>query len=420
MKLMCMNRLSARRAGAVALVALGAAACSLDKQEMPSLSGPSGLGLAITMVASPDQLPRDGVTQSVVTLTMRDVAGQALANRHVALSVTPGATLTQSEVVTGAGGTATFGVVAPTAAVVISGNRIVLSATPVGSGDAANASVRVMTIGLTGAPNGTEPKPDFTTNPALPEINQVVTFDATATVDENKPCLDECTYAWDFDDNGATASGRVATHKFPVGRPYNVALTVTDTSGVVITLRRVVTVTAPDAPKVDLEVVPAAPIVNRLTTFTATATPAKGHSVVRFEWSFGDGSSANTAAGSVDHTYTTAGTFAATVRAIDDLGQAGSKSLTVIVGSGIKASFTISPSDPVLGQAINVDASASTSSSGTTIAMYAWNWGDGNSESSSSPTASHTYASKNNFTVTLTITDSQGGVGSFTSTVTIK
>jgi len=419
MKLMWMNRLRVLRFGAVALVAVSAAACGLDKQEMPTLSGPSGLGLAITMVASPDQLPRDGVSQSVITLTMRDAAGQALANRHVALSVTPGATLTESEVVTGANGRATFGVVAPTAAVVISGNRLVLSATPVGSGDAANASVRVMMIGLTGTPNGTEPRPDFTTNPAAPEINQVVTFDASMTLDENKPCLDECVYDWNFDD-GATASGRVATHAFSVGRPYNVALTVTDASGVAITLRRVVTVTAPDAPTVELEAIPAAPIVNRLTTFTAKATAAKGHSVVRFEWSFGDGSSANTTAGSVDHTYTTAGIYAATVRAIDDLGQAGSKSQTVIVGSGIIASFTISPSDPVLGQAINVDASASRSGSGTTIASYAWNWGDGNSESSSSPTASHTYASKNNFTVTLTITDSAGGVGSSTGAVTIK
>ena len=56
----------------VAVAALLTSACSLDKQQEPALIGPSNLGLSVTMTASPDRLPRDGTSQSVVTLTVRD------------------------------------------------------------------------------------------------------------------------------------------------------------------------------------------------------------------------------------------------------------------------------------------------------------------------------------------------------------
>jgi hypothetical protein len=414
-----MNRLNARRLVGVALVAVSVTACGLDNQEMPIMSGPSGLGLGITMAASPDQLPRDGVSQAVVTLTMRDAAGQVLANRHVALSVSLGAALTQSEVVTGAGGQATFGVIAPTADVVIDGNQIVLAATPVGSGDAANTTSRVMTIGLTGPRNETAPTPDFDWTPNPLEINQVATFDATKTQDERKACQDACTYEWNFDD-GALASGRVVAHAFTVARPYSVALTVTDQAGVAVTLRRLVVPTAPAVPTVDLAVVPAAPLLNQTATFTANAKAAANHSVVRYEWSFGDGSSATTSAGIVDHVFTSAGNFAVTIRAIDDVGQIGSTSKLISVGSGIVASFFVTPTDPTLGQTIFVDGSGSITANGTTVASYEWNWGDGVTETTAVPTASHLYASKNTWVIRLKVTDSIGGVGTFTKEITIK
>ena len=413
-----MNRQKALRGGAVALMALAAAACSLDKQAMPALSGPSGLGLAITMVATPDQLPRDGSSQSVVTLTMRDAAGQTLANRRVALSVTLGVTLTQSEVVTGAGGQASFGVVAPTSDVVIDGNRIVLSAVPVGAGDGSNTTARIMTIGLTGPRNETAPTPSFDWTPNPLEIGQLATFDASKTEDEHKACLESCTYAWNFDD-GATASGRIVTHAFAVSRPYNVALTVTDQAGVVATLRRIVVPAAPPVPTVDFTVVPAAPLVNQTTTFTANAKAAANHSVVRYEWSFGDGSTATTTAGIVDHAFATADTFAVTVRAIDDLGQVGSASKAVSVGSGLVASFTVSPTGPTTATNVNFNASGSTASNSATITQYTWVWGDGNADGSG-VTATHNFTAKGTYVIRLTIVDSLGRTATVTQNLTVS
>src|SRR5204863_3211915 len=109
-------------------------ACSLDKQEMPALSGPSGLALSVALTATPDQLPRDGASQSVVTVTARDVQGRPIAGQRITLALAPnapaGAGLSQSEVVTGAGGQASFFVTAP-----VNGSlgNIVVVATPIGT-----------------------------------------------------------------------------------------------------------------------------------------------------------------------------------------------------------------------------------------------------------------------------------------------
>src|SRR4030095_13294819 len=108
---------------------------------------------------------------------------------------------------------------------IVPGNQIVVSVTPVGN-NADNALPRRISIALTGVSNSTAPAPAFTVAPQNPEINQIATFDATTTTDEGAQCLDNCSYAWNFDD-GTTGTGRVFTHSFTVARAYNVQLSVT-------------------------------------------------------------------------------------------------------------------------------------------------------------------------------------------------
>src|SRR5919108_5283358 len=95
--------------GAVAL-AMAVSACNLETQEVPAISGPSEFGLALTFSATPDIVPRDGSSISVVTLTARDASGRPAAGQRVTLQLTPeyGGTLSPSEVVTGSDGRATF------------------------------------------------------------------------------------------------------------------------------------------------------------------------------------------------------------------------------------------------------------------------------------------------------------------------
>ena len=58
-------------------------ACTVDNQDTPNPSGPSGLGLSIDVRATPDVIFRDGVATSTIEVTMRDAQGRLLADRTV-------------------------------------------------------------------------------------------------------------------------------------------------------------------------------------------------------------------------------------------------------------------------------------------------------------------------------------------------
>src|SRR4026207_1377400 len=65
-----------------ALVAL-AAACTMDKQKAPDLSGPSEFSTSVAISISPDVLPPEGASQRDLTAAARAAHGQPL--RTVAL-----------------------------------------------------------------------------------------------------------------------------------------------------------------------------------------------------------------------------------------------------------------------------------------------------------------------------------------------
>ena len=82
------------------------AACTVQEQTAPALSGPSELGLALSVVAAPEILPRDGSSMSTITVTAFDSNGQPKPGQRLILSATPA--VEPTEVVTGADGRATF------------------------------------------------------------------------------------------------------------------------------------------------------------------------------------------------------------------------------------------------------------------------------------------------------------------------
>ena len=169
---------------------------------------------------------------------------------------------------------------------------------------------------------------------------------------------------------------------------------------------------APANPTVVLTVSPNPPIVNQSATFVATAVAAVNHSIVRYEWNFGDGSATSTGMSSTTHTYGALGTFTATVRAVDDVGQAGAASASLVVGSGIVATFYFTPTVVHGGLVIAFNAANSTPSNGASISQYQWDWGDGTPiESTSTASINHTFpAVANTYVVRLVITDSQNRI----------
>ena len=103
---------------AIVLVAL-TAACTMTKQEAPDLSGPSEFSTSVAVAISPDVLPQDGASQSVITLTARDAQGQPLRNVGLRVEIRVDGTprdlgsLSARSVVTGTDGRATVVYTAP-------------------------------------------------------------------------------------------------------------------------------------------------------------------------------------------------------------------------------------------------------------------------------------------------------------------
>ena len=402
---------------AVAITAMLMSACGLDKQTQPSLMGPADGGQSIQMTAVPDQLPRDGSSQSVVTVIARDPSNRPLVGQRLILSLSSsspaGAALSQTEVTTNSQGTATFSVGAPTSGSM--GNSILVIATPVGT-NADNTNVRIMSIAVNPS-NATAPNAQFTWSPPSPDMGQTVTFDASSTTDEGASCT-SCSFTWDFGDS-TTGTGRVVTHVFGAGGTYTVTLIATDSVGTSSTpLRQPVTVSATTIPtSVSVTASPNPPIAKQAATFTANATAAANHHIVSYQFSWGDGDTSTTSSPVIQHTYSQSGAYLITLTVRDDLNQSSTGYTTINVSSGLTAAFTTTKS----GTTVSFDASTSSSQVASTITDYAWDFdGDGSYDSNgSSPITAKDYGSNGTYRATLRITDSRGVTATLSQTITL-
>jgi PKD repeat protein len=407
---------------ALVVGAFAGAGCSLGSQDAPSLTGPSEFALSVTMAATPDQLPRDGTSQSTVVVSVRDAQGRAVGGQRLGLGISGpvGTSVSQSEVTTGADGKATFTVTAPPQSG-IGESSVVVQAVPVGT-NSSNSAVRTVSIALLGFSNTSAPTPSFTVAPTAPETNQLVTFDASASKDEGVACGSLCNYFWNFDD-GTTGNGMVVTHRFSTARAHSITLVVTDAAGLSTNSIQVVTITAVRAPTVAITNTPDPAFVNLPAVFTATATAATGHSIQQYEWDFGDGTTQITMVPTVAHTFSAIGKLVVTVRAVDDLGQGGLGAKTVTITYAVDppiANFVIAPTAPKVGDTVTLNASASTVGTGATIVSYTWDFGAGApATTNSSPAVTTSYPAAGTYIVTLTVADSLGRSANKTATLTI-
>jgi PKD repeat protein len=406
----------ARRIG-LAIAAMVMSACGLEKQTAPSLIGPADGGQSIQMTAVPDQLPRDGSSQSVVTVVARDPSNRPIVGQRLILSLgaaTPvGVLLSQTEVTTNSQGTATFSVSAPTSGSM--GNAILVIATPVGT-NADNANPRIMSIAVNPS-NATAPTAAFTWNPPSPDMGQTVTFDASSTTDEGARCT-SCSFIWDFGDS-TTGTGPAVTHVFGTAGTYMVTLTATDSVGTSSTpLRQPVTVAGTTIPtNLSVTASPNPPIAKQAATFTATANAAANHHIVSYQFNWGDGDTNTTSSPVIQHTYSQSGPYLITLTVRDDLGQSSTGNTVITVSSGLTVAFTTTKS----GTTVTFDASTSSSQAASTITDYAWDFeSDGTYDTNgSSPITAHDFGSNGSYRVTLRLTDSRGVTATLSQTITI-
>lgn len=299
----------------VIAMAAGATGCSVESQTAPTLAGPSELSLSVALSATPDVLPRDGSSRSVIVATVRGPQAEPKAGQRLRLSASAGL-LSAADVVTGADGRATFEFTAPSV------NQGVTSAsinvTPVGD-NSLNSVTQVVFITLTGP---SVPVAAFTQLPPSPARLELATFDASTSTLAGVTCGASCAYSWAFGTE-ATASGQIVQYRFQSQALYNVTLTVTSPVGTFSNVTKTVTVGALVAPTAKFTFSPTNPraIVDTVFFNASTSTAANGATLTEYRWDFGDGVTATTTTPTTSTTFASARTFNVSLTVVDNNGQ---------------------------------------------------------------------------------------------------
>jgi PKD repeat protein len=226
-----------------------AGGCTMKNQDAPDLTGPSELSTSLTITATPDTIPQDGSTQSLIAIVARDANNQPIANLSLRLDVVVDGQfandfgrLSAQNVVTGSDGRASATYTAP-ASVFGSATPeafIRIMVTPIGN-NFDNASPRSVSLRLV-APatiyTPGSPVASFTYSPANPKVGENVSFNASASTDPDGSIVQ---FQWTYGD-GDVEYGETQIHDFARVGTYNVILTVTDSSGNKASTTRTITV----------------------------------------------------------------------------------------------------------------------------------------------------------------------------------
>jgi PKD repeat protein len=160
---------------------------------------------------------------------------------------------------------------------------------------------------------------------------------------------------------------------------------------------------------------PDAPVEKTNVLFDASGSSG---SIAQYRWDFGDGSTGT--GETTTHMFNGPGTYFVRLTVVDGLGRSASTTRSITVGQGAlpSASFTFSPTDPVVGDTVNVNGTQSTAAVGRRIVSWAWNFGNG--ESASGPLATVRYTVARTYTITLTVTDDIGRTNTTSRTLQVK
>lgn len=408
--------------GAAALAAVAGCVHDVDQ---PQLAGPSTLAHSILLIADRTTLTQNGLDFTDIRITSLSPDGQSENIPLRAQIMIDGVandfgTLSTKTPIT----PATIRYTSPPASPVTAAQvptTVTIAVTPSNNGDFANEVSRHVEIRLTppGVIIPTNPNllPNFALNPAAPKVMDIVTFDATSTLNSGAACANNCIYSWDFGD-GTTGSGQITTHQFRTIANFSVSLTVADLRGATARVTKLIAVIAGIPPTVpDFTVSPNPPPTNVDVFFNATsATAATGRTIVSYSWEFGDGTGASGSI--VSHKFAGPGEFSVTLTVTDDAGSKTQKTQKITVG-GTTAEPSAEFTPTKNGLTVTVNASASKPSTGATIVNYKIDYGDGNFENVSGPIQSHTYAVAGTYTILLEITDSNGKKASITHPITV-
>ncbi len=217
-------------------------------------------------------------------------------------------------------------------------------------------------------------------------------------------------WSWNFGD-GATSTAQNPSHTYNSAGSFTATLTVNGSSGQTSSTSQTITVTNAPSP---VSASFAANPTSGQAPLAVQFTDQSGGPVSSWNWSFGDGSSGSTVQ-NPSHTYSSVGSFTATLTVNGSSGQTSSTSRTITVTnapSPVSASFAANPTSGEAPLAVQF-----TDQSSGPVSSWNWNFGDGATSASQNP--SHTYDSAGSFTARLTVTGSSGQTSSTSRTITV-
>lgn len=260
------------------------------------------------------------------------------------------------------------------------------------------------------------PTANVVVTPAVPTVNGTTTFDATGSSDPDGRIV---RFEWAFGDGTTrTTAEPIVEHTYAVGGNYTLVLTTVDDDEATAMTRSTVRVNRP--PSARVSATPPDPRRNETVTFDATASGDADGTIVRYDWTFGDGTSVENAGGVVRHTYDAYGTYAATVTVVDDDGARVTERIRVAVENRPPvAAFSVSPFRPKPDRGVQFDATASRDPDGT-VTAYRWDFdGDGEIDTTGGPEAVYRYDERGRYSVRLVVEDDAGATNTTVKRLTV-
>jgi len=258
------------------------------------------------------------------------------------------------------------------------------------------------------------PVASFTESAEAVYTGEVILFNASSSSDPDGTIIK---YFWDFGD-GTNATGITTTHSYSAAGNYTVTLTVTDDDGATNSANATKFVTQNLPPVASFTENATTVFTGEVISFNASASYDLEGSIVKYFWTFGDGTNATGV--TATHSYADDGVYTVTLTVTDNLGLTGSTSATKTVLNRPPVADANGPYSGYEGSPITFDASGSTDVDGD-IVLYEWDWDNDGSydESTASPITSHTWTDDYAGTVGLRVKDDDGLTDTATASVTV-
>ena len=413
----------------VAIAVLFIASCRTDQVEVPTLTGPGGARLFLTMDASPDKiLIKTGnhiAPISRITIQLKDQLGHPVPNEKVAFRIINAegsevgiGTLDATTRTTDSGGFARVTYTAPSAEFQPVPTIVYIYAVMMNPSYANEVTARqkldlelARPFECVSGPGA--PTVSFTSNPNPPVLNQLTCFDAQGTSGANSII----SYSWTFGDGGR-ATGPTACHTFKRRGQVSVTLTVVDANQNCSTLTQFFDVGVGGTPTCSFTASPNPVSTDTLVFLDASASTDADGRITSFKWDFGDGKTGN--GEKTSHMWNITGGFTVTLIVTDDAGNESTCNKTVTVATGVPTcTFTITPNPADVGETVVFNGTNSKDPEGQPL-TFSWDLdGDGTFGDATGAVVSNSYSTQGTVIINLQVTDNENNQVVCTNALTI-